>query len=142
MTTIILNAESVNALFPEGSEARVQLQNTVLRELSAQFIKNASFMDIVAQEVKPKILAEQDKALAEFGIVKGRMTYSSYTLNDHAKQLVADHVQSGISALLSRQVAALNVQEEVARQVDEIVVRRIRQGVRARLEELQRQNGD
>ena len=37
MTTIVLNAEGVNALFPEGTEARVQLQNTVLRKLTEQF---------------------------------------------------------------------------------------------------------
>jgi hypothetical protein len=135
MTTIILNAESVNALFPEGTEARVALQNTVLKQLVAQYIKDPAALTATTKHITTAVTQAQNEALAAMGI--RAKNYSGYEITAAAKAMISEATEKSVSALIHTTVQTLDTSSEIARQVDDAVARRIREGVRARLAEIQ-----
>lgn len=67
---IRLNPDALNSLFPEGSEARVQLQNSVLTQAAGQFVKGQltpevqEFLQAAVSKVAAHIDLEQHIAAA------------------------------------------------------------------------------
>jgi hypothetical protein len=67
---IRLNAQALEALFPEGTEARVQLQNAVLTQAASQYVKGQlspevqKYLDAAVSKVAAHIDLEQQIARA------------------------------------------------------------------------------
>lgn len=68
-TTIILDRDAVNALFPEGSEVRVKLQDTVLGLLAKQFVAAYTSQSPEMVRLRGMMDATYREALQEQGIL-------------------------------------------------------------------------
>lgn len=111
MTTIILNPEAVNALFPEGTEARLELQRTVLRKLSEQYLKNIGIQDLGPQIRSDIAIARDELSRARRVAVdealknEGFRTGWGMELNTEAKQAIANAVREQITATVNKAIA-------------------------------------
>lgn len=130
MTTIILNAEGINALFPEGSEARVQLQSTVLRQLAEQFIKEAQGVDKMRVEMQSLIKEVQEDARRQMGIRRTAWGQSALTeeLQKKFAEAARASVDQGIHDAIKGKVdtAMSAVDAEIERQVNKQVAAKVR----------------
>lgn len=112
MTTIILHNDAIQALFPEGTEARVKLQDTVLGLLARQMIKHPTMapkiteaIDLARKDVANEVLNELGVCLtSEFRGV------SKYALSASARESIEETVKSSFGAIV-RDMAMAKVPE-------------------------------
>lgn len=90
---IYLNAEAVSALFPEGTEARIELQKNVLNLLAAQYVKNPEVLKPHFEQVKNLLQPFIWQAMQACGVE--RMSNSTFRVTDEAVQRI--NAQIGIS---------------------------------------------
>ena len=96
MTTIILNPEAVNALFPEGSEARVELQRSVLSQLAKQYIKQPDLTAEIFKQIDNARKGVVDEALKTLGIVKNNGYLTVYRLEEQAASLIRTEARTSV----------------------------------------------
>lgn len=125
MTTIILNPEAVNALFPEGSEARVELQRSVLQQLVKQYIKQP---DLNAEVTKYLGIARQsavDEVLKTLGGVQRTAYGYSTQLSDAFKKEIGTtvrvEIQAHVRAMVDQALTDSSLQSRVGSYLDPAV---------------------
>lgn len=156
MTTIILNTEAVQALFPEGSEARVKLQDTVLRKIAEQHLKNAGIGDLA-----PQLRTELNRALEELQRARSRAINEALNgqgfrtdwgvqLNVETKAAITSAVKEAVGAQISAAIRervdaqlekisgtiAHDVQAAVNRATEAEVTRVVRERIQSVVEKL------
>lgn len=135
MTTIILNAEGVNALFPEGTEARVELQRTVLRKLAEQYIKQPGELDSLKSRLSDAMRIETEQILKGAGFIPG--TWGGLSLNEAARESLRKETISLITTTVRNHVDAADVDGKIKEVVDTTFDYRVREAVKKRLSEVQ-----
>ena len=119
MTTIILNKEAVDTLFPEGTEARVQLQQSVLEQLVKQSIKAPN----IASEVQVEITRAQENlrasCLMQLGVAPTRCggIKLSQNMMDEIKREVSYALGAGIRESVELQASKDRINEIVEYQI-------------------------
>jgi hypothetical protein len=109
---IRLNPEALNSLFPEGSEARVQLQNSVLTQAAGQFVKGQltpevkEFLTAAVAKVAAHIDLEQHIAAA-FARKNGWTSDLQVKDGSNMAQAIAERVKQEFESKHSERVDAL-----------------------------------
>src|ERR1035437_10000265 len=135
--TIKLDTPAMNTLFPEGSEARVELQKAVLANFCASALKPSWLGEAVTRTVAIAKDAAIREVLSEIGIVQ---KYGSLTIPDSLRLRFKDEARSAVhecvaplikEAVLER-TATLGdgVRFEVSRMVDAKIDAEINEAVR------------
>ncbi len=111
MSTIILNKEAVETLFPEGSEARVKLQRSVLEQLVKQYIK--------APAIATDVLTQLEKAKADLRTemmaslsLESRGRFGPVVLNAAMRERVQTEVLDSLQAQINRSVTEVKIDIE------------------------------
>ena len=118
-----LNTPVLNVLFPEGTEARVQLQQAVLAEVSRTFVKNSLSADVqaylrtlsneVSQEIDVKSVVQKyfetsaawnstTKLKPGTGLVKAIATAAENALSDQFYQTLNDRIEAQVKEYTDR----------------------------------------
>lgn len=129
MSTVIrLDTNALNALFPEGSEARIELQRAVV----AQFVQANIRGKTIGAEVEKIVGNAKDQAvrdaLKELGVTPG-WGGSGVTLSDSFKRQLHDEARSATQ---------FRVTEQINRAADEVagrVLGRLQAAVDAKTDE-------
>lgn len=123
---IVLGHEAINALFPEGSEARIELQRHVMQCFVQQHLKASA----VTKEVRDLVdVAKRDavkEAARELGIGS---SWGSVTLSDDFKRKLRDLARDAHSE------AAREAMREAANQAAESMRKDLEYMIRSRLEQ-------
>jgi uncharacterized membrane protein YheB (UPF0754 family) len=117
-----LDAAAIAALFPEGSEQRVELQSAVIAEFVRKHIKTAALgPDITAQIERARKDAldavsrartdATDRALAEYGAKKSG--WGNVTIEGEAKTAIATAARNEFDKLVREQLA-----ESISKKLD------------------------
>ena len=146
---IRLNIDAMNALFPEGTEARVDLQAAVLREAAGRHVKGQltdEMRRIIDKRVKEissefDVDAEIRKSFTKTGRWADDLTAKpgtpiSKAIQSAARMQVEDHIASLISASVKRAVDGLSdkIEDSVSRIADRLTRDEISKKVRERLQ--------
>lgn len=114
MTTsavIALTPEALNALFPEGSQARIDLQRASLDRAARHFAKHAlgdeakAFLRaVIAAENQANMTAVQAELRAHFGDHANGIGRNRFTLTQDIKDRIREAVQGEVRALVREEV--------------------------------------
>jgi hypothetical protein len=118
MTTIILSKEGIEALFPEGSEARVELQRTVLAQLAKQAVKTPGFNASLMKEINNVQKQMSQEILAEMGIVVDeRYRLERPTISDKMRETIASEARIAVRGQIHEAFDAerVSIDEKVGR---------------------------
>lgn len=149
-----LNLEAMNALFPEGSQARVELQNAVLTQTTGKYVKQMLTSELkavvdtaVGQTVKdinvPAMIREQfaisPNWIADLVVVPGSRVEDSIRKNVQAQfdNTITEIVQASVAAHLETHLQQVEkrVDEEVAKQItkitQELLTRKVNDAIEA-----------
>lgn len=147
-----LNSQALNDLFPEGSQARVNLQQAVVAEFVSKNIKPKNFGEDIQQQIESATedvkktingakVSVTNAMLKELGVVKGG--WGEIVLNDEIKQKINDavkqtidmQVQSAINAHIADKVSKLSgaIEHNVQAAVGRMVNKEIGDAVKARV---------
>lgn len=116
MTTIILNKESVEALFPEGSEARVKLQGEVLALLVKQYVKEPTLTPYLEKLITEAKQAAQDRALLMMGVEK--RTYSGVALSSALTEAITVRVRLAFVEEVNKEIAGFDLKAMIESKLD------------------------
>lgn len=118
---IALTPEALNVLFPEGSEARVELQRAALAMAARQFVKHAlgdeakAFLrGVVAEENRASMQAVNDELRAHFGDAATGMGRNRFIFNQDIKDRIKEGVHLEAVSVVKSAIAVA-ISEEVAR---------------------------
>lgn len=126
-----LNSEAIASLFPDGTQARVDLQSAVIAEFARKHIKPMTIGEEAAKQIRAARTsaleaiekAEEDmhrKVLADQGVQitrGGRVELSNEAkafLNDAVRQAIREEIAAQVKAM--RGIIAHDVRVNVARQ--------------------------
>jgi hypothetical protein len=138
--TLKLDTAAMEALFPAGSEARVELQRAVVANFIAAHIKPAMIGAQVEAMVKAAKEAAVKEALAELGITPawGGATTLSESFKAKLKEQAGDSIRANISKVVDE--AATDVLSKIDGRlkaaVDAKTDDEIRRVIRQRVEQL------
>ena len=100
-----LDTPALNALFPEGSDARVELQHAVIQNFVQRALKPA----VVSQEVRDLITKERREAVAqvlkELGLGTSWYAVGSSSLTGTAKEMIRDAATKDIRGQVDEVIA-------------------------------------
>lgn len=96
--TIVLNKEALNALFPEGSEARVQLATSAIKSLATSTIKPTYVSDAVIK------LIDEARSSAVADVLKGHGVTAHYSGGRH---IFSDDFKRSLRTELTGQLAGM-----------------------------------
>lgn len=117
-TTIVLNKEAMNALFPEGSEARLQLATSAIKAFAESSIKPAMISDKILAIIDEQRKAVTHEVLKELGVTAswGGTSFRQDFL-DKLKNEAANSVSAAITASIKPMVerAQAQLQEQIER---------------------------
>lgn len=125
MTTIILDQEAIKAIFPEGTEARVELQRTVLDQLAKQVIREPQLNDAILKKIDSVRNEVMKAALDKVGVVHG--LYGRVTLNKEAESRVRTAAEAAVYEIVSEAVKSVEIKAIVDAQIEgqvSIIVRK------------------
>jgi hypothetical protein len=146
-----LNAEAIEALFPEGTQARIELQNAVVAEFTRKHLRDKALGDNVQAQieraradaldaVKRAKSAVVDQALTEIGAGKN---YNGVYLSDTMKREIAEQARRAVRDEIAKdvtehvQAAAANLKAQITESAQSAVSRlldtEIRAAVKARV---------
>ena len=101
-TSIKLDAHAVAYLFPEGSEARIELQQTVMNEMVRKLV------DREVTSMKAAIdAAVKTEFSARLGVEGIKVLGQNLTLSDPARRLIADKATAVYVEAVNKAVAAV-----------------------------------
>ena len=119
MTTIILDKSGIDALFPEGSESRLKLQNTLLSELVKQSIKNPSFTSGIQKAITDAQKSLRAEVLKEVGISEMPSRFSSsFVFDGVTKSLFVDKVREELSEVVKSEASSSVISAIVEKHLD------------------------
>lgn len=148
-----LNMNVLNALFPEGTEARVELQQAVLAEVSRTFVKNSlsaevqTYLRTLTQEVNQAInvksvVAQYFETSAAWNattklkpgtdLVKAIANAAETALSDKFYQLLNERVEAQVKEYTDRLES--RVEYAVKQRIDQLTVSAIQARVAAAVE--------
>ena len=131
MTTIILNPEAVNALFPEGSEARVELQRSVLSQLAKQYIKQPDLTAEIFKQIDNARKGVVDEALKTLGIVKNNGYLTVYRLEEQAASLIRTEARTSVINEVFAGVKLFMEESSMNERINRVVEERVNIQVKA-----------
>lgn len=131
MTTIILNPEAVNALFPEGSEARVELQRSVLSQLAKQYIKQPDLTAEISKHIEAARKGVVEEALKALGIVKGHGWNAGYRLEEQVASQIRTEARSAVSTEVFAGVKLFMEETSMNERINRVVEERVNIQVKA-----------
>lgn len=135
-----LNADAIAALFPEGSQARVELQNAVVAEFVRKHIKIAALGSGIQLQIEKAKKEAIEVALGEFGLKKD--TWGAMKLTGAAQGSIADATRAAVRQEVTDQIAvAVNlakgtVTHDAQAAVNRLVNGEIATAVKARVQEV------
>lgn len=141
-TTIRLDTNAMNALFPEGSQARVELQQCVIAEFTRKHLKPST----IGSDIHRLILAAKQEAikgaLEELGCKVGPIT-GSVTLSAKLTQEIRKTASDSVRSLTLDAVTEIKptIQDHANRAVNAILEREIIEAIRKRIEAVKAQLG-
>lgn len=101
-----LNADAIAALFPEGSQARVELQNAVIAEFCRKNIKNSL---VISSSIEKKIEAARSQviedAVFKLGMDKG--SYGTITVGTAVKEKIHVAVRDAMMTDVNNMIGAM-----------------------------------
>jgi hypothetical protein len=101
-TSIKLDAHAIAYLFPEGSEARIELQQTVMNEMVRKLV------DREVTSMKAAIdAAVKTEFSARLGVEGIKVLGQNLTLSDPARRLIADKATAVYVEAVNKAVAAV-----------------------------------
>jgi hypothetical protein len=118
-TTIQLDTTAMNNLFPEGSEARVELRQAVLQNVANSFLKSTTNPEI--QSMKLIIQRQVNEAVAEK--CKDIAKYENYKWNINPDTLLSLRTEAAKIVKSSICVIAEEYEKNLNNQVDAINIR-------------------
>lgn len=118
---IQLTPEALEALFPEGSQARIELQNTVM----TQFAKKSFAKHTMPLELRKELISlhaeshralhsELKEALHKAGL-KRESDYQPYTLRQSMKDTIGREVSAAVLASVAEQTKHFTAEQVVSR---------------------------
>lgn len=152
-----MDMAALAALFPEGSEARVELQNAVVAEFVRKNIKpgamGADFQKVLvgearnlADQIRRGIADAKHSVFKEVGVAIPRDEWSGVTLTDQQKTAIRNAAHTAISdeakatfqKYIDERVEKLGpqIEREVDRRVGEAIEKEVTRRIAARLAEL------
>lgn len=135
-----LNADALAALFPEGSQARVELQNAVVAEFVRKHIKIAALGSGIQLQIEKAKKEAIEVALGEFGLKKD--TWGAMKLTSVAQGSIADATRAAVRQEVTDQIAvAVNLAKSTVTHDAQAAVNRLVNGeiataVKARVQEV------
>ena len=108
---IKLDTPAMNALFPEGSTARVELQSAVLAEIIKKSLKPAWVGDQVTNQIKAAQTAAVNQVLREMNILVG---YSTLSISDALRLKFKEEAREAVA----KEVAPLVREAVIERSAD------------------------
>lgn len=106
---IKLDFKALEALFPEGSEARVRLQQCVIEEFTRKHIKTLANNHSLTSELRTLVEKHRDVAMTEF-LEYGKSTvYGGKTmqLNENTKNRIRSDIKSLVEAEIQNSILSL-----------------------------------
>lgn len=91
-----LNSEAVATLFPEGTPARVELQNAVVAEFLRKNIKPQLLQDNLQSQIDRQVKDATKEALKDLGVVT---TWASLDLTQKFKNDLQSRVRDSVDAI-------------------------------------------
>jgi hypothetical protein len=135
-----LDSQALAALFPEGTQARVDLQSAVIAEFCRKHIKTAALGPEVQTQIEVAMKDANTHFLSAAGILHGR--FSNVVLSDEVKRKISEAaseaVQDGIRKAITSEVESMrvNVEARVQRAVDNMVASTVDKQVYKRVKEV------
>lgn len=127
-----LDAQAMTALFPEGSEIRLALQQAVINEV-ARNIVDRNITNLRSQ-IDATCMAHFERVLADQGI---KRHYSGWQISPEIKATINDAAKLSFSSEVSKAIDAVAqpALDEIRRKLDA----QLETGLRARLDALARE---
>jgi len=123
MIELKLDTQSINTLFPEGSQARVNLQRAVIQNFADRIIKGKGGLEVIAyldRNLKPIVEDETRNFMCQY------MTQHSWTrtnsINADFAKLLAKEFKSQVNDIVeqAKQDAASLIKNQLASMLTEI----------------------
>lgn len=155
-----LDTNAVDALFPEGTQARVELQQAVIAEIIRRKIKPGALGESVAAQIErarsdaldaiERAKAEMaDKVLRDQGVTKDHWgcielkNEAKATIDEAARQAIRDEIEKAIREQVKSQVEKLKFEITVRTEgaISRMIDSEIRNAVKARIAAVMEQIG-
>lgn len=115
-----LDRSALEALFPEGTEARVKLQQAVIQNFAQSYIKGSK--DTVLNSLQPQLvemkkqisnelMAQEEEFMKTILTKSGGAWSSSLKLTDEGKKLILREAHSKFNGLISKDLHDLTTQK-------------------------------
>lgn len=114
--TIVLNKEALDALFPEGSEARLKLASSAMKAFLNSAVKPTQISDSITNLITSHVNAAKEEALREIGFIENwagnfRISPRLYeAIQDRAKTDVHAAIGETIGPYIEKALATLEPQ--------------------------------
>lgn len=156
---IQLNVDALAALFPAGSEARVELQQAVIAEFMRKHIKESALgpdiqlrIDNARRDAFHEVERAQEsvtaQVLTEYGVSKSNNWGSSVTVKGEAKEAIEREVRNNFDNLVRTQLSEAitaklaSMKADIDRiseaRIQQLVDKEITTAVKARVESVMR----
>lgn len=145
MPTIIrLDREALNNLFPEGTDARVQLQHAIVQEFVRHKVKDVvdetiveglvtKAIDTVKLVLREEVTAAIKKEIGEYQLWPSKVTVS-LTLVEKAKAEIASQASALISDCIQKYINKEAIEAQVKASVNYNIVHEVKKQVRDKLD--------
>lgn len=136
-----LNTEAVALLFPEGSTARVDLQNAVVAEFLRKHIKPQILADGLKSQIDTKVAEARKDALRQLGVLNGWGGVDlSSEMTRKVREAVAVQVNAAMEKAIEEYASSPEAQRRFQERLDRVIEHRFTKAldtlVDARLKEI------
>lgn len=132
--TIVLNKDAMNALFPEGSEARIKLASSAVKAMAEQSIKPGAIGAGVVEIIEEQRDKAVQQALAALHIGS---RWDDFQLSDKFKETLRHNARVEVERQVNEAItkAVADIREQIEARVESIVNARIHDAVNKKVAE-------